>query len=41
MKGGLFLVLVLLATAACGRYYWTQPGRGIFAFDADSQACPA
>ena len=39
MKRGLFLVLVLLATAACGRYYWTQPGRDFVAFDADSQAC--
>lgn len=39
MKRGLFLVLVLLATVACGRYYWTQPGRDISAFDDDSQAC--
>jgi len=32
-------VLSLLALTGCGRYYWTQPGRGLTAFEADSQVC--
>jgi hypothetical protein len=33
------LVLAMLGTAGCGRYYWTQPGRDLGAFTTDSQAC--